>query len=115
MKSDREAIQELTAIYAGAIDRKDYAAIPGCFALNSAVIYAGYSEELIGHAAIVDHMRLALDPLDVTQHMFANFVIDIDGDTATMACDILAQHVRDGETYMAGGKYDVRLARIDQT
>jgi ketosteroid isomerase-like protein len=112
MKTDRDQIQELTAIYAGAIDRKDYDAIAECFAGDAAVIYAGYSEELKGHAAIVDHMRLALDLMDVTQHLFANFIIDIDGEAAGMTCDILAQHVRNGENYLAGGKYDVRLAKL---
>ena len=46
MKTDREQIQELTAIYASAIDRKDYEAIADCFAPDAAVIYTGYSEEL---------------------------------------------------------------------
>jgi len=112
MKTDREQVQELTAIYAGAIDRKDYEAIADCFAPDPAVIYAGYSEELKGHTAIIDHMRLALDPIDVTQHLFANFVIDIEGNAAGLTCDILAQHVHTGENYLAGGKYDVRLAKI---
>jgi len=111
MKTDREQIQELTAVYAGAIDRKDYAAIADCFAPDATVIYAGYSEELQGHAAIVDHMRLALEPMDATQHLFANFIIDIEGDAAGMTCDIIAQHVHGGESYLAGGKYDVRLSK----
>lgn len=112
MKTDREQIQELTAIYASAIDGKDYEGIAGCFAPDAVVSYAGYSDELKGHAAITDHMRLALDPMDVTQHLFANFIIDIEGDAAGMTCDILAQHVRNGENYLAGGKYDVRLAKL---
>lgn len=112
MTSDREQIQELTAVYARAIDSKDYAAIAGCFAPDAAVIYAGYSEELTGHTAIVDHMQLALDPMEVTQHLFTNFIIDISGSAAQMTCDILAQHVHGGENYMAGGKYDVRLKKI---
>jgi ketosteroid isomerase-like protein len=113
VKSDRERIEELTAIYAGAIDRKDYAAIADCFAPDATVTYAGYSAELTGHAAILDHMRLALDPMEATQHLFANFIIDIDGATASMHCDILAQHLRGGESYLAGGKYEVRLARLE--
>ena len=112
MKTDREQIEELTASYAGAIDGKDYTAIADCFAPDATVVYAGYSEDLTGHAAIVEHMRLALDPLDATQHLFANFIIDIDGDAARMTCDILAQHLCGGESYLVGGKYDVRLTKL---
>lgn len=115
MKTDRDQVQELTAIYASAIDRKDYEGIAGCFATDAVVSYAGYSKELKGHTAITDHMRLALDPMDVTQHLFANFIIDIDGDKAKLTCDILAQHLRNGENYLAGGKYDVRLAKVGRS
>jgi len=112
MKSDYEQVRELAARYAGAIDCTDYDAIEACFAPDAGVIYAGFSEELKGHEAIIAHMRRALDSLEATQHMFTNFIIDIDGDKAEMTCDILAQHLHDGETFLAGGKYEVRLVRI---
>ena len=109
MKSDYELIRELTAHYAGAIDARDYDAIAACFAPDAKVVYAGYSEELTGHEAIVAHMRRTLDPLDATQHLFANFIIDIKGPAARMTCDILAQHLQNGATFLAGGKYETRL------
>jgi hypothetical protein len=114
-KSDRDQIQELMAIYAGALDRKDYDGIVACFTPSATVEYTGFSHALRGPAAIIDHMKLALDPLDASQHMFANFIIAIERDTARLTCDILAQHVRrgapGGDTYLAGGKYDVLLER----
>jgi ketosteroid isomerase-like protein len=113
MKSDYELIRELTARYAGAIDAKDYTAIAACFTDDACVIYAGYSDELQGIEEILGHMRRALEPIDVTQHLFANFIIDIEGDDAAMTCDILAQHLHHGETFLAGGKYEVGLARED--
>lgn len=113
-KTDREQIEELTALYAAAIDDKDYEGIARCFAPDATVIYAGYCEELQGHEAIIDHMRLALEPMDATQHLFANFIIDIESDTGEMTCDILAQHLRGGDTFLAGGKYRVRLARTGE-
>ena len=111
MKDDYELIRELTARYAGAIDARDYAEIANCFAPGARVVYAGYSEELQGEDAIIAHMRRALEAMDVTQHLFANFIIDIEGEGAEMTCDILAQHLHEGETFLAGGKYAVRLAR----
>lgn len=114
-KTDREQIQELMATYANAIDVKDYDTVVACFLPDAAVEYFGYGQPLTGHSAILAHMKRALDTLDGTQHLFANFLIDIDGDTARLRCDILAQHWRrgvpGGETYMAGGKYTVELRR----
>jgi ketosteroid isomerase-like protein len=116
-KTDREQIEELTAIYADALDRKDYSAVRDCFTPDAVVSYAGYSRELRGQPAIVQHMRLALQPLDATQHFFANFMIEIEGNAACLACDVLAQHVRrgfpDGETFLAGGKYHAELAKSE--
>jgi len=112
MKSDYEQICELTAIYAGAIDRKDYDAIADCFAPDAGVIYTGFSEELRGAEAIMAHMHLALESMDATQHLFTNFIIDIAGDAGVMTCDILAQHLHGGETFLAGGKYDTRVAKV---
>lgn len=111
MKSDYELIRELTARYAGAIDAKDYTAIAAFFTSDACVVYAGYSDELQGIEAILAHMRRALEPMDVTQHLFTNFIIDIAGDAAEMTCDILAQHLHGGETFLAGGKYAVSLVR----
>ncbi len=113
MKSDYELIRELTARYAGAIDAKDYTAIAACFSPDARVIYAGYSEELQGEDAILAHMRRALELMDVTQHLFANFIVDVAGDEAAMTCDILAQHLHGGETFLAGGKYETRLVKAD--
>jgi ketosteroid isomerase-like protein len=116
-KTDYEQIQELTARYAAAIDAKNYDAIEQCFTPDASVEYQGYSEALVGRAAIVAHMRRSLDGLDGTQHLFTNFVIDGEGDTARLNCDILAHHWRaaatGGTTFMAGGKYSVELKRLD--
>jgi ketosteroid isomerase-like protein len=110
-KTDHDEIQQLMASYAYAIDAKDYDGITACFTPDAATTYAGYSSMLTGHAEIRAHMKRALDALDVTQHLFANFIIDTEGDTGALKCDILAQHVRQGERYIAGGKYKVEVRR----
>jgi uncharacterized protein (TIGR02246 family) len=113
--TDREAIQELMATYANGIDARDYAAIADCFTEDATVEYRGHSHQLVGRAAIAALMEQQLGPLDATQHLFANFIIRVDGDAARFTCDIIAQHVRrgapGGDTYMAGGKYEVDARR----
>lgn len=115
-KTDRTQIEELMARYASAIDAKQYDEIASCFAADATAQYPGFSGLLKGTSDIVAHMRLALDALDATQHLFTNFIIDIEDDSARLSCEILAQHVRrgvrGGETYLAGGHYKVELRRI---
>lgn len=105
-----EAIRKLIAQYARAIDVKDFAAIAACFWPDALFTYE--HQPLHGRDQIVGLMRDALEPLEGTQHLFMNFIIDLDGDTARVTFDGLAQHWRPGipggTTFMAGGKYEVR-------
>ena len=111
IKTDHEEIQELMATYAYTLDAKDYDGVTACFTVDATTAYAGYSHTLTGHAEIGAHMKRALEPLDVTQHLFTNFIIDVEGDRGELKCDILAQHVSQGENYLAGGKYNVEVRR----
>ena len=113
--TDHEAIRQLVAVYARAIDTKDYTGIAACFTPDAVVDYGEAGPKLNGRAEIAELMRSALAPLDVTQHMFTNFIIKLDGDAAELECDVLAQHLRrgepGGETLLVGARYEVRLAR----
>jgi ketosteroid isomerase-like protein len=111
MKTDYDELQQLMATYAYSIDTRDYDSLAACFMADATTVYAGHSDVLTGHDQILAHMKRALDPLDVTQHLFTNFIIDIQGETGTLKCDILAQHVCRGERYLAGGKYNVEVRR----
>jgi ketosteroid isomerase-like protein len=112
MKTDYNQLQELMAIYAHAIDTKDYPGVDACFTPDAETVYAGHSNHLKGVEAIGAHMRSSLAPLDATQHVFMNFIVNVDGDTAKFSADIIAQHVKKGENYMAGGKYYVDAKRV---
>lgn len=115
-KANRDLIQERMAHYAAAIDTKDYGGIADCFFPDATVDYAGFTRPLQGIDPIIAHMRDSLAPLDAMQHIFSNFIIDISGTEARLTCDILAQHIRQGlpggDSFMAGGKYDVRLRKV---
>lgn len=113
--TDRESIKELVAIYARALDARDYDTIERCFAPDAAAQYTGFSDAMTGREEIMAHMRKALGPLATTQHIFTNFIIEIDGDSATLYCDAMGQHVtgtgEDAETYLSGGKYNAEMRR----
>ncbi|MFA7601429.1 MAG: nuclear transport factor 2 family protein [Novosphingobium sp.] len=113
-KTDHEQVQELMASYANAIDAKDYGAIGDCFTQDAEAKYSDFSPLLRGREAILLHMRKALEPLRVTQHIFGNFIVDTDGDAGTASCAIIAQHIgpeSDPKTYLSGGQYSLKLRR----
>lgn len=116
--NDREDIRELTALYAQAIDVRDYDGIAACFAEDAVAQYNGFSLVLTGREEIVAHMRKALDPLEATQHMFTNFIIRGGDAEAHVNCDIIAQHIKgvdeERETYLAGGRYSIELRKTDR-
>lgn len=112
--TDRESIQQLVAIYAKALDEKDYETVADCFALDATAQYGDFSALLRGREEITTHMQKALEPLRVTQHLFTNFIIENDAKIATMSCDVLAQHIAgdgDSEMFLGGGKYTVALKK----
>lgn len=115
--TDREAIQQLVAIYARALDEKDYETIASCFAADAEVEYVSFSAAMTGRDEIMAHMKKALEPLTATQHLFTNFIIELDDAAASLACDVLAQHIAGAgggaETFLSGGKYQVGLRRTD--
>jgi ketosteroid isomerase-like protein len=115
--TDREQIQELMAHYAEAIDDKNYDGIATCFARDASAQYAAMPEPIVGNTVIANFMKDILSRLDATTHMFTNFIIEVNGDTARMRAKIIAQHVRKGvpggDKLLAGGKYDAQIRRLD--
>ena len=71
-----------------------------------------------GVDGIVERSRGALEPLDASQHLLGNIVVEVNGDDATSVCYFQAQHVRagtpGGDTYFIAGSYADRLVRTPQ-
>lgn len=113
--TDREAIQQLMSTYVFCLDAKDYSRIAACLCEDAIFEHAGSDRLISGNAAIAALMKGVLEPLDATQHLLTNFIIEIDGDDASLTCDVLAHHIRldpgGARRYTAGGKYDVKLRR----
>lgn len=118
-KSDHDQLLELMAKYANALDFKRYDAITDCFAETASIDYAGFTEPVTGAASITAYIRSAIEPLDVSQHVFGNFIVDIDGNAAVLTCDVIAQHIgngaHNGDALQAGGKYRVRAVKEQGT
>ncbi len=118
--TDRDAIMERMARYGEAIDTKDYDGIAACFETNASAQYAAMPEPVVGNKNIAKFMESVLSLLTATTHMFTNFIIEIDGDTARMRAKIIAQHVRagfptGGDKLLAGAKYDAQMKKTNGT
>ena len=111
--ADRTAITDLTIAYCWALDSHDWDGLDDVFASDVTAELA--SPLLTGVEAIKARVKLALDPLDDSQHMVTNHQIAIDGDQATCRCYLHAQHVRHGveggDNFVIGGRYEDTVVR----
>lgn len=108
--ADRQAIHARLVAYSTALDDKNWALVEESFAAGGVVDYLDYGGEQSG-ATIVEHLRGGLGGLDSTQHLIANFAIELDGDAAASVCALQARHIFGTECYTLVGRYEDRLAR----
>jgi hypothetical protein len=112
---DRQEIADLLARYTFGLDTKDWALVGRCFTDAPVFIHPGGRVD--GVEGIIDRARGALDPLDGSQHLLGNVVVDVDPDGATARAIsyFQAQHVRagtpGGDTYIIAGSYTDSLVR----
>ncbi len=114
---DRLAIQDLLIRYGTSLDAKDWQRLSTCF-LPDAVADYGTLGEHKGYAKIEQICRNALEPLDGSQHYITNFEIEVQDDSATSHCYLMAQHIRnsaqDGPHFVLAGTYRDELVRTPQ-
>ena len=116
---DRQEIADLCVRYTYALDRKDWESVRACFTDDPVFVHPGGRVE--GADGIVERARRALEPLDASQHLLGNVLVEMDEDhvdSATSICYFQAQHVRagtaGGDTYIIAGSYADRLARTNK-
>jgi 3-phenylpropionate/cinnamic acid dioxygenase small subunit len=113
---DERAIIGVCVRYATAIDDRDWERLRSCFVADAVGIYHA-DRVLTGYPAIEEAVRTAVTPLSRTQHLVANFTVELDGDEASSRCYLHAQHVRagipGGETFVIAGRYSDRFVRTD--
>ncbi len=111
---DEHEITRLCYRYGTALDGRDWPALRTCFTDDAVTEYEGLGQ-FEGYPAIEGVCQAALGPLDRSQHLIGNVVVDVDGDTATAQCYLHAQHVRSGtpggDLYLLAGRYSDRIAR----
>jgi hypothetical protein len=111
---DERAIVRVALRYCSTIDSKDWAGLADVFVADATADLGG-AATLVGLPAITEHIRLALQHLDASQHLVGNHVVEVDGDSATHSCSLQAQHVlrraEGGRNFLVGGTYSDRLMR----
>jgi hypothetical protein len=115
MSTDRDAIIDLMTLYAWQTDSKSYETFERVFAPDVECSYEGFSEPIVGLDAIREFAHRALDGLDATQHLFSNFAIEIDGDSAQFRMSAQASHFKNdapgGPLYVVAATYYITVAR----
>ena len=86
---DRLALQELSARYARAVDRRDYAAFVTLFTSDGVLCGPGYS--LKAHGEIEQGIRL-IAQYEATQHCVHNQLVEVSGDVARGETYCVARH-----------------------
>lgn len=115
--ADVQAIRDLQITYAYLIDSGAYDDLDQIFTADAVGDFdrAGLVE---GVAAIQALCRQALEPLTAAQHLNANHLARIEGDTATASCYLRVHLYREGtpggDHLKMGGRYDDQLVRTDR-
>jgi pimeloyl-ACP methyl ester carboxylesterase/ketosteroid isomerase-like protein len=115
---DRQAIVDVIVRYAVALDTRDWRLLADCFTPDATAVYDRFDGPLRGFEAIQAGIQEALRPLDSSQHLLGNHVIDISGDRARASTYLLAQHytkgTAGGDTWTLGGTYHDELVRTPE-
>ena len=120
---DRQQLVDVSTRYATALDTRDWALLQSCFVPDAVGDYdtigglEGYIATHEGYDAIEQLCQAALTPLDASQHLLGNHVVDIDGDEGTVTLYFQAQHIRSavgGPNYIIAGRYRLRVVRTDE-
>jgi uncharacterized protein (TIGR02246 family) len=111
--SDRIDIVDTVVAYATAIDTRDWALFASLFTPDAVWEYQAGHDTRRGLDDILARVRPSIERLDATQHFVTNHVVTVTADTATHTCYYLAQHLRDGERFLAAGRYADKLRRCD--
>ncbi len=114
---DRDHISQVLHTYATAIDTRDWDLLATCFTEDLEADFRDFGgrEVVKGRDAWVGIIKGTIAGLDATQHLTANHVHKIDGDTATLTAYLQALHrldtARSDPEYTVGGYYTCDMVR----
>ena len=81
--SDRLEIEDLLVRYSDAVDRQDWETFAQVFTADAVIDYTEMGGPSGGVTEIVRFLEATLPGFACTQHLVANTVLSVDGDTAT--------------------------------
>jgi hypothetical protein len=114
---DRQEIVDITVSYCRALDTCDWELLGSCFT-EDGVLDVGPWGTHTGVETIVSLCAGLFPGFDRTQHVVANHVITISGDTATCTCDLVAEHLlrssAGGDQTTTRAVYRDELVRADR-
>lgn len=112
---DREAVRELLIRYGMALDAHDWDLLRTVFLPDAVADYGELEGRNEGVEEIIAACHRALVGLDSSQHLIANLVVEIDGDTARTTSYLHAQHYLVSgsgvNTFVVGGTYRDEVVR----
>ncbi|NQV59941.1 MAG: nuclear transport factor 2 family protein [Alphaproteobacteria bacterium] len=114
---DRADISQVIHTYATAIDTRDWDLLASCFTEDLEADFRSFGgrEVVTGRDTWVAAIKSTIEGLDATQHLTANHVIQIDGDTGTLIAYLQAVHRLNGAKsdpeYTIGGYYTCDMVR----
>jgi 3-phenylpropionate/cinnamic acid dioxygenase small subunit len=94
LRADVSDITDVLVRYATGIDRRDWALFRTCWADDLQADY-GPIGQFRGPDSITEFMTASHLKMGRTHHILSNFVIDVDGDTATSRCYLHAVLMND--------------------
>jgi len=114
--ADRIEIDDLLTRYATALDAKDWELFSSCFTADAQIDYSAAGGIKGSLPEVRQWLSEVMAGFAMTQHLVANKVVQIDGDTATCrSCLFNPMGLRDGEDGLAvffeGGYYRDKLVR----
>jgi len=100
-------------------DRRTWDGLDNVLADRVAIHYAGQAEPAtVDRAKLVSSWRAPLEALDASQHLLTGFIIDLDGNRATVTLNenvcLYDQKVPGGATYRFGTYMNAALERLAQ-
>lgn len=112
-----ELIEFLTR-HAYALDNEDYDALRTMYSPEAQGSFQGHGP-VDGYEGMEAIYRDSGRNLDAQQHTLSNFLVQVDGESASTSAYFHAIHFRanhpSGETFIIGGTYRDRLERVDRS
>lgn len=116
--NDKADIQDLILNYAWGIDTRNWALLRSIFADEIEMDFSSFNGTPASRIAADDWVaacRALLPGFDATQHLLTNFMIEVEGDTATAVVYMQAEHFiansLGDNSHTLGGYYRHKLAR----